>query len=136
MDEPTMRSRVAAARLGRLATADESGKPHVVPFCFVLVGDRLFSVVDDKPKRSAALKRLANVRVNPRVCVLVDEYSDDWSRLWWIRIDGRADVIDGAAAGHAVDALAEKYEQYRERRPDGDVLRIAVERWTSWSARS
>jgi PPOX class probable F420-dependent enzyme len=137
MEAAEMRRRFAAARVARLATVRADGRPHVVPICFAVDGDRVVSLVDDKPKRSLELTRLANVRRQPAVSVLVDEYDDDWSRLWWVRADGSATVIDeGAEYGHAADLLATKYAQYahyRDVRPPGAVLVITVERWSGWA---
>ncbi len=130
-----MRTRVAAAQVARLATVTVTGAPHQVPFCFVLDGDVLYSAVDRKPKRTTRLRRLDNAAAEPRVCVLVDHYDPDWSRLWWVRLDGRARRLDaGPEAERAVAALAAKYAQYRAQPPDGPVLRIDVERWTGWAA--
>ena len=65
--------------------------------------------------------------------VLADHYEDDWSELWWVRADGRAEVLqDGEERKHALDLLAERYVPYRERRPSGAVIRVDVERWTTW----
>jgi PPOX class probable F420-dependent enzyme len=127
------RRRFGAARVARLATADAAGRPHLVPIVFALEGDRVYSAVDAKPKRTTALRRLANVRENPAAAVLVDHYDDDWSALWWVRADGRGRVLDGAAeeAEQAVALLAERYPQ---QRAVGAVLAIDVERWTGWSA--
>jgi len=102
-------------------------------------GDRIYSAVDDKPKRTTALQRLANIASEPRVSVLADHYEDDWSKLWWVRADGRAEILpDGAKQeqerDHALDLLAERYSAYRERRPSAAVIRIEVERWTTWPA--
>ena len=83
------RGRFAAARVARLATADATGQPHLVPVTFAVAGDMVYTAVDAKPKRTTALRRLANVAANPRVSLLVDHYDDDWSRLWWVRADGR-----------------------------------------------
>lgn len=130
-----MRRRVGEARVGRLATVDESGRPHLVPFCFVLDGDTLYSAVDRKPKRTTALRRLENVRANPSAAVLVDHYEDDWSRLWWVRLDGRARIVEGGAErARALGLLEAKYEQYRAEPPEGPVLAIEVERWRGWSS--
>jgi PPOX class probable F420-dependent enzyme len=97
--------------------------------------DRIYSAVDDKPKRTPKLQRLANIDADPRVSVLADHYEDDWSRLWWVRADGRATILgDGAERERALDLLAERYPAYRERRPGGAVIRIDVERWTTWSS--
>src|ERR671935_2729089 len=93
-----MRNRVAAARVARLATVDARGRPHLVPFCFVLDGEELLSAVDAKPKATQRLRRLENVRANPAVSVLVDHYEEDWSRLWWVRVDGRAEVVESGGA--------------------------------------
>jgi PPOX class probable F420-dependent enzyme len=135
-----MRALVAAAPVARLATVGADGAPHLVPFCFALDGDVLYSAVDRKPKRTPELRRLANAAAEPRVCVLVDHYEDDWSRLWWVRLDGRARRLDAAGDGpeaeRARDALVEKYPQYRASRPDGPVLRIDIARWSGWSGSS
>src|SRR5207247_8096000 len=97
-----MRRLVNGAAVAHLGTVDGSGRPHVVPFCFALDGDVLYSAVDHKPKSTTRLRRLDNIRANPRVEVLVDHYEDDWSCLWWVRLRGRAEVSeDGDAAGRA-----------------------------------
>jgi PPOX class probable F420-dependent enzyme len=136
-----MRRLVRDARVARLATVAADGRPHLVPVCFVLVpgddaaGDRVYIAVDHKPKRSAELRRAANLRATGRACLLVDHYDEDWSTLWWVRLDGSGgEVSDRAEAEHAVDALAAKYPQYRADRPDGPVLRIEIEAYRGWSA--
>ena len=130
------RARFAAARVARLATADAEGRPHVVPFVFAVAGDTVVSAVDAKPKRSTALRRLANVAANPAVAVLADHYEDDWTALWWVRGDGRARVVDVASpeGRRALDLLADRYAQYRAEPPPGPVLAVDVSRWTGWSA--
>ena len=130
------RARFAAARVARLATADAEGRPHVVPFVFAVVGDTVVSAVDATPKRSTALRRLANVAANPAVAVLADHYEDDWTALWWVRGDGRARVVDVASpeGRRALDLLADRYAQYRAEPPPGPVLAVDVSRWTGWSA--
>ena len=137
MDEDAARSRVADARVARLATVAADGSPHVVPCCFVLDGDTIYSAVDAKPKTTARLRRLANVRANPNAALLVDHYDDDWSTLWWVRADGAARVLDiDGEAGERDDALtllAAKYHQYRTDPPAGPVLAIDVSRWTGWA---
>jgi PPOX class probable F420-dependent enzyme len=124
----TPRERFAAARVARLATAG----PHVVPICFALDGETIWSAVDAKPKRTRALKRLDNIARDPRVSVLVDHYEEDWSRLWWARADGTATVHDDGP----VELLRARYEQYAASPPAGPFIAIAVERWTGWSATS
>jgi PPOX class probable F420-dependent enzyme len=123
--------RFAQARVGRLATVTARGRPHLVPVCFVLHDGRVYTAVDAKPKATTALARLENVRATGRAGLLVDHYDEDWSRLWWVRVDGAAEVV---RSDRALDALAAKYEQYRTMRPDGPVIAIAPERWSSWVA--
>jgi PPOX class probable F420-dependent enzyme len=128
------RRRFAASRVARLATAGADGRPHVVPFVFVVAGDTVYSAVDAKPKRSTALRRLANVAANPRVALLVDHYEDDWRALWWVRADGTGRVLDAGEpeARDAIARLVERYPQYRARPPAGPVLAVDVERWSGW----
>ena len=134
-DSTVVRSRVAASRVARLATIDRDGRPHLVPIVFVLDGNTLYSAVDAKPKRSRVLRRIENARREPNVTVLVDDYDDDWGRLWWVRLRGRARVLDeGAEAEKALDLLVAKYEQYREAPPGLPVLAIDVDEWRSWAA--
>ncbi len=126
----TPAERFATVRVARLATAGPDGAPHLVPIVFALVGDVIHTAVDGKPKRTRRLRRLANIAANPRVSVLADHYEDDWSRLWWVRADGVARILDDSPAGLA--ALAERYPQYRETPPPGPFLEITVDRWTGW----
>jgi PPOX class probable F420-dependent enzyme len=128
-------ARLAAARVARLATIDPDGRPHLVPIVFALAGDTLYSAVDRKPKRSTTLRRIENARARPDVTVLVDHYEDDWRRLWWIRLRGRARVLDdGAEHDRALALLAEKYPQYRVEPPVGPVLAVDVREVRGWSA--
>jgi PPOX class probable F420-dependent enzyme len=128
--------RVAGAPVARLATVGRDGAPHVVPITFALVGEQVVTVVDGKRKRSTALRRLDNIAADPRVAVLVDHYEEDWSRLWWIRLDGRARVADGGPERDAaVAALRQKYRQYRAGvATEGPAILIDVVRARSWSA--
>jgi PPOX class probable F420-dependent enzyme len=127
-----MSDRFAAAPVARLATVSAAGEPHIVPIVFAVDRDTIYSAVDGKPKRLRSLKRLANIAANPRVSVLVDSYSADWSQLWWVRADGICSVLDSSAL--AMAALRAKYPQYREVSLDGPFLHIAVTRWTDWEA--
>lgn len=126
----------AAACVARLATVDTRGRPHLVPITFAVFGDRVYSAVDAKPKRTTALRRLTNVAADPRVAVLADHYEDDWLRLWWVRADGIGRVLafNEPEARDAVALLAARYEPYVERPPTGPVLAIDVQRWSGWSA--
>ena len=126
-----MRRRLAEARVARLATITPAGRPHLVPCCFALDGDVAYTAVDDvKAKSTLDLRRLANIRSHPAVSLLVDHYDEDWSSLWWIRVDGSARIeIENEAA---VAALTTKYEQYRRQPPPGAVIAIDVEAWRAW----
>jgi PPOX class probable F420-dependent enzyme len=127
------RERFAQARVARLATSDGSGQPHVVPVVFALRDDTVYTVTDAKPKRTTALKRLANVRENPRVSLLVDHYEDDWGALWWVRADGRARVLEPDEP-EARDAIALLAARYPQQTATGAVLAVDVERWSGWTA--
>jgi PPOX class probable F420-dependent enzyme len=127
-------SRLTAARVARLATIDPDGRPHLVPIVFVLEGETLYSAVDRKPKRSSTLRRIENARVRPDVTILVDHYEDDWGRLWWVRLRGRARVLDeGDERARALTLLARKYPQYRREPPDGPVLAVDVTDVREWT---
>jgi PPOX class probable F420-dependent enzyme len=128
-------ARLTAARVARLATTDPDGRPHLVPIVFAVDGDTLYSAVDHKPKRSRTLRRIENARARPDVTVLVDHYEEDWRRLWWIRVRGRARVLDdGEEREQALSLLAEKYEQYRSQPPDGPVLAVDIKEVRDWRA--
>ena len=121
--------------MARLATVSPAGRPHVVPITFALDGNHLYSAVDFKPKTTARLQRLRNIQAGPDVSVLADHYTRDWARLWWVRADGQASVLDEPAdmAG-PLRLLAERYEQYREWPPAGPVICVLVQHWTGWAA--
>jgi PPOX class probable F420-dependent enzyme len=126
--------RAQAAPVARLATVDAAGRPRVQPCCFAVDGETVYSAVDHKPKRTARLARLADIAANPAVCLVVDHYEDDWSRLWWVRLDGTARVVeDGPEWERGVELLAAKYAQYRARPPTGPVIVVTVERVRAWS---
>jgi PPOX class probable F420-dependent enzyme len=136
VNESRCRAHLAAARVGRLATVRPDGSPHVVVCCYAVEGDRVWTAVDEKPKSGAPLQRLANIRANPRASLLVDHYEEDWERLWWVRVDGAAAVLEiGNEEERAIAALTARYPQYERARPGGPVIAIAIERLTGWSAR-
>jgi PPOX class probable F420-dependent enzyme len=128
--------RILEAPVARLATVRRDGAPHVVPITFAVVGGRVASVVDGKPKSTSALRRLDNIAAHPAVAVLVDHYDDDWSRLWWIRLDGRAAIVtDGPDHDAAVAALRAKYRPYRDGvAADGPAILVDVVDVREWSA--
>jgi PPOX class probable F420-dependent enzyme len=134
MTREEMTRLVRRARVGRLATIDPSQRPHLVPLCFALEGDTLYSAVDQKPKASTRLQRLRNIEVNPQAVVLVDHYDEDWATLWWVRLRGRARMLTGAERERALELLIEKYEQYAGDPPTGPVIAIDVDEWRAWSA--
>lgn len=134
MDRATMRRRVENGRVARLVTVGDDGSPHAVPVCYALRGETAYTAVDHKPKRRTRLRRVANLEQTGRACLLVDEYSEDWSALWWVRLDGSGRVVtDPAEAEPAVTALVEKYPQYRQHRPEGPVLAVDITRWQGWA---
>ncbi|MBF8192754.1 TIGR03668 family PPOX class F420-dependent oxidoreductase [Nonomuraea sp. K274] len=135
MDDDLARDRFRGERLARLATTSGDGTPHLVPVTFAVMAGRVVTAVDHKPKTTTNLRRLRNIQENPRVALLADHYDDDWTRLWWVRADGLAEIVtDGPGREPALDALAAKYLQYRQRRPEGPVIVVNVTRWTGWSA--
>ena len=135
MQTADLRRRFTSGPVARLATVRPDGGPHVVPMVFALVGDTVYSAVDAKPKRSRDLQRLANVRADPRCALLVDHYDDDWGQLWWVRADGRGQVVDEPSAAHAgIQALVRRFPQYRDDPPTGPLLVVTVERWSGWAS--
>jgi PPOX class probable F420-dependent enzyme len=133
MDEQEMRRRVSDARVARLATVTIDGRPHIVPCCFALSGDVVYSAIDGKPKSTMAVRRLANVRANPRAALLIDHYSDDWSTLWWVRLDGDGRVLEtGAERAAAIVLLTQKYPVYVTEPPQGAVVAIDIDDWRGW----
>jgi PPOX class probable F420-dependent enzyme len=127
------RALLAAARVGRLATVRPDGRPHVVVCCFAVEGDLVWTAVDAKPKRGTRLQRLTNLRANPRASLLVDHYEEDWERLWWVRVDGTAEVLD-EGDDRALAALTAKYPQYTASPPAGPVIALTIVRMSAWSA--
>ena len=130
------RNRFEESDVGVLATVNDDGSPHLVPITFALTENTLVTGVDHKPKRTPSLKRLANIRRNPRVSVLVQHYAPDWSTLWWARADGTATLIEPDDRRHRVPAelLAKRYEQYRDSPIRGHIIEIEIERWSEWSS--
>ena len=132
--------RLAEARVGHLATASETGTPHVIPVCFavadVMDGDCIYSVLDQKPKRTGLtrLRRVRNILVNPPATLVVDHYEEDWSHLWYIIISGHAELLlEGEERAAAIPVLRAKYPQYRDMDIDENpVIRITPERIIAW----
>jgi PPOX class probable F420-dependent enzyme len=127
---------LASQRVGRLATADGRGNPHVVPVCFAIEHRTLYITIDEKPKRASArpLKRLRNMMDNPSVAFVADRYDEDWHRLGWVMLRGRVDILtDGPEHDRAQVLLRERYEQYREMHlAELPVIALRIERATNW----
>lgn len=118
--------------MARLAFADSSERPRVLPVTFAVAGGFVWSAIDDKPKRTGEPARLRYLRERPEAALCVDHYEDDWSRLCWVQLLGRVSVLDAADGSDAMDALVAKYAPYRQRRPPGPLLRLEVERCLWW----
>ena len=129
---------LSAAPIGHLATADAAGRPHVIPVCFASDGRRIYSALDAKPKRGqpADLRRVRNIRANPRVSLVIDHYEPDWSKLWYLLVSGAADLIAAGDDEHAaaIALLRAKYPQYRAMAlDDNPVIRITPQRAVGWA---
>jgi PPOX class probable F420-dependent enzyme len=131
------RSFLDAGRVGHLATADAGGAPHLVPVCYAVTGDSVYITVDEKPKRrDRPLKRVRNILENPLVAFVVDRWDEDWTRLGWVMLRGRAEILeDGAEHDNAQAALRERYPQYRAMNLAGlPVIALRIARAASWGA--
>ena len=127
--------RFASAPAAVLSTINSDGSPHLVPVVFAVHADVIYTAVDAKRKSTRQLRRLANIEADPRVCLIADHYTEDWSQLWWVRADGSAAVHHSGeqmATGYAF--LRQKYSQYQRLELDGPVISIAVHNWSSWEA--
>ena len=128
------RSLALAQRVGRLATVSAAGGPHLVPVTFAVSAGLVVIGIDEKPKSTLDLKRLRNIRSDPRVALCWDRYDEDWGRLWWVRGDGVAAVIeDGWSWERAWEALTDKYEQYRHTPHPGPIIEVEVTKWSGWA---
>jgi PPOX class probable F420-dependent enzyme len=126
---------LSGRKVGHLATADGRGAPHVVPVCFAIADTALYITIDEKPKRAGApLKRLRNIAENPAVAVAVDRYDDDWARLGWVMLRGRAEILTGGEEHARAQALLRaRYPQLNDMQIGSlPVIAVRVERVTSW----
>jgi PPOX class probable F420-dependent enzyme len=124
-----------AQRVARLATADAAGRPHVVPVCYALEGDTVYFTIDEKPKRRGArLKRLANLHANPAAALVADRYDEDWSRLGWVMVQGRAEVLEAGAEHDAAQVLLRaRYPQLAAMRIEAlPVVAVRIGHTISW----
>jgi PPOX class probable F420-dependent enzyme len=139
VDPAAALDRLRSARVGRMATVRPDGRPHVVPFVFALVQDgaavRAYWLVDDKPKRTRSIQRLRNLEANASVEIVVDEFDEDWGRLWWVRASGTGRVVtEPRERARAIEALGSKYPAYRREELDGPVVAIDIETIAGWEA--
>ena len=135
VDRSTAWRLAAAARVAALATIGVGGRPHLVPCVFALADETVYSPVDAKPKRSRDLQRLRNLEHNPRVTLLIHDWDEDWSRLWWVRLDGSGRVVASATELRAARRLLlDKYAQYRDQAELDPVIAVDVDTWRAWSA--
>ena len=123
-----------AQRVARLATVDAAGRPHGVPICYALVGDTVYFTIDEKPKRTRELKRLTNLRAHPIAALVVDHYDDDWSRLGWVMLRGRAEILaSGPEHDRAQARLRARYPQLVAMRIDAlPVIAVRIDHVASW----
>ena len=136
-----VQKKLKKARVARFATLDDKHRPHIVPICFVYDGKLFYTAVDRKPKRVTPerLARVRNIRAVSRIALLIDEYDDDWTRLWYILIRGKAKLIPKSAHrehASAIRKLRAKYAQYAQGMlaDDAPIIRITPERATFWGA--
>ena len=127
---------MAQARVGHLATADAQGAPHIIPVCFVLERKKLYSVLDQKPKRAAftGLRRVRNILANPQAALMADHYEEDWDRLWYILVRGRAELlVEGQERAKAINVLRQKYHQYQDMDIEANpVIKLTPESIVAW----
>jgi PPOX class probable F420-dependent enzyme len=128
------RELTVSARVGRLGFLDETDLPRVLPVTFTMFEGALWSAVDCKPKRSGEPARIRRLRRRPEATLLVDVFSDDWSRLAWLELRGLVTVAETSAALAALEALTAKYEQYRTEPPPGPLLRLTPQLFACWRA--
>jgi PPOX class probable F420-dependent enzyme len=123
-----------SARVGRLGLLDDEGAPRVLPVTFAMAEGRIWSAIDQKPKRAEEPARLRFLRRDPRAALTVDRYSDDWEELAWVQVLGRVEIVGLGDGGAGLEALAAKYEPYREETPPGPLLALEPQRYLWWRA--
>jgi PPOX class probable F420-dependent enzyme len=128
------RELLEGATVGRLGLLDEEGRPRVQPVTFAVAEGRIWSAIDQKPKRSGEPARVRFLRRDPRAAVTVDRYSDDWDELAWVQVLGTVQILEVSEGTAGLGALTEKYEQYRAESPQGPLLALEPERCLFWRA--
>lgn len=124
-------------RVARLATADEEGRPHAIPVCFAFDGTYFYTPLDEKPKsvRSSQLRRVRNIEARHEASLLIDHYSDDWSKLGYVLVHGQAELItaEHEVHAHALKLLRMRYVQYRSMAlEEYMVIMLTPDSVTSW----
>lgn len=131
MAEEWAREFVASARVGRLATSSADAEPHVIPVCFVLDGDTIWSVIDEKPKSGRRLKRLRNIEETGQAALAVDHYDEDWNQLAWVLVRGSATIQ--TITPETLALLREKYPQYAAMNlANAEVVAVSIDHWSAW----
>ncbi len=122
--------------MGHLGLLDDHHRPRVLGVTFAVLDGAAWSAIDHKPKRRPAgdLARVRWLRARPESTLAIDRYDDDWTRLAWVQLIGRVAVVGVGGHDGVLSALAERYPQYRERPPQGPLLRLTPERTVCWSA--
>jgi len=124
------------ARVGRLGLLDGDGHPRVLPVTFAVAGGRIWSAVDEKPKREPGedLARVRWLRGDPRAALAVDHYSEDWRELAWVQVLGAVEIVEAEVGAEGLASLVQKYPPYREAQPPGPLLALDPERCLCWRA--
>jgi PPOX class probable F420-dependent enzyme len=133
--DPTLKTFIDAQRVGRLATVDGEGRPHIIPVCFALDGTTVYSAIDEKPKSDGPLRRLRNIAENAHVQLLLDVYDDaDWTQLRYVQLRGTARIIEsGAEHARAIARLRMRYAQYSSMAlEEHPVIAIEVDHVVRW----
>jgi PPOX class probable F420-dependent enzyme len=125
---------LTTARVARLGLLDDEGAPRVLPVTFAIVDGKIWSAIDQKPKRAEEPARLRFLRRDPRAALTVDRYSDDWDELAWVQVLGSVSILELSEGDAGFQALIAKYEQYREEAPPGPLLALQPERYLWWRA--
>jgi PPOX class probable F420-dependent enzyme len=133
--DPQASALLERSRVATLATVSADGRPHLVPVVFALDGNDVVTSVDGKPKKGKVLARIENIARDPRATLLAHLYEEDWSKLYWVRVDGKAALEEGGEAfERALSSLRDRYPQYESVEITGPVIRITVEKTTTWEA--
>jgi PPOX class probable F420-dependent enzyme len=136
IDPQEMRFRLVEGRVARLGTVAPDGRPHLVPCVFVLDADTIYTPIDHKPKRTRRLQRLKNLEAYPAATMLVDEYSEKWEECWWVRLRGRARILEGGDEfERARELLVARYQQYTDPAQIHPIIAIDIDEWVGWQGK-